>query len=58
MTGLTPYPTTGSLWTSVQYGYAIATPAPTAGDWSIEQFDFAGASLATCELVAHHIACG
>lgn len=51
-----PYPKASSLWTKVAFGYAIATPSPTPGNWSIV-IEGVTDTLANCTLTSKTIAC-
>lgn len=55
--GLTPYPPPSSVWTAVQYGYAIATPSATAGAWEFDQRAYDGSQMATCGLASRTLSC-
>ncbi|MFI0432169.1 MAG: metallophosphoesterase [Candidatus Nanopelagicales bacterium] len=54
---LAPYPNATMLWTKVEYGYAVARPAATAGGWTIDQYRFDGSPMGACDLAARSLAC-
>lgn len=54
---LEPYPRPALVWSRVEYGYAIATAGSSAGEWTIDQYDYDGSRSLACSLSRRTISC-
>lgn len=56
--GIAPYPAPTYGFTSVQFGYVIASPGRASGNWTLSVRDTAGKQVRSCRLATRTIGCG